>query len=146
MFERLDDSCRRLIVMAQEEARLVPHNFIGTEHLLLGFLASPGEIGRMAISSLGLDANQVRGKVIDLVPPTEHPKGHIPFTPRAKRVLEMAVGSRLNVGSEHILLALAEHGEGVAAEVLESQVEGGLTKVTEVVRSLEPDAPEGESS
>jgi len=124
MFERFTDRARRVVVLAQEEARLLNHNYIGTEHILLGLLHEGEGVAATALESLGISLPAVRAQVEEIIgqgqtPPT----GHIPFTPRSKKVLELALreGLKLNhtyIGTEHILLGLVREGEGVAAQVL----------------------------
>jgi ATP-dependent Clp protease ATP-binding subunit ClpC len=124
MFERFTDRARRVVVGAQEEARALSHDFIGTEHILLGLVREGQGVAAKAIESLGISPEAVRQRVEDAVPPGEHARsGGIPFTPRAKRVLEMSrreaqqLGHHY-IGTEHILLALLREGDGVGAQVL----------------------------
>jgi ATP-dependent Clp protease ATP-binding subunit ClpA len=124
MFERFTDRARRVIVLAQEEARLLNHNYIGTEHLLLG-LAHEGEgVAAMALESLGISPEAVRAQVEEIIGQGQRaPTGHIPITPRAKKVFELSHREALQlghnyIGTEHILLGLLREGEGVAAQVL----------------------------
>jgi ATP-dependent Clp protease ATP-binding subunit ClpC len=125
MFERFTDRARRAVVQAQEEARTLNHDFIGTEHILLGLVGEGQGVAAKALESLGVSMEAVRQRVEDIVPPgqVEVRTGHIPFTPRAKKVLELSLseakllGHRY-VGTEHILLGLLREGEGVAAQVL----------------------------
>ena len=125
MFERFTDRARRAVVQAQEEARTLNHDFIGTEHILLGLVGEGQGLAAKALESLGISMEAVRQRVEDIVPPgqVEVRTGHIPFTPRAKKVLELSLseakllGHRY-IGTEHILLALLREGEGVAAQVL----------------------------
>jgi ATP-dependent Clp protease ATP-binding subunit ClpC len=125
MFERFTDRARRAVVRAQEEARTLNHDFIGTEHILLGLVGEGQGVAAKALESLGVSMEAVRQRVEDIVPPgqVEVRTGHIPFTPRAKKVLELSLseakllGHRY-VGTEHILLGLLREGEGVAAQVL----------------------------
>jgi hypothetical protein len=135
VFERFTDRARRIVVLAQEEARLLDHNYIGTEHLLLGIVHDGEGVAARSLIELGESLDGIRRRVEEIVGqgPTA-PSGHIPFTPRAKKVLELALREALQlghkfVGSEHILLGLVREGEGVAAQVL---VSGGLS--LEVVR------------
>jgi ATP-dependent Clp protease ATP-binding subunit ClpC len=125
MFERFTDRARRVVVLAQEESRLLNHNYIGTEHLLLGLLHEGEDIGAKALISLGISLEAVRRQVEEIIGKggTSHP-GHIPFTPRAKKVLELALRESKqlghnHIGTEHILLGLLREGEGVAAQVLQ---------------------------
>jgi ATP-dependent Clp protease ATP-binding subunit ClpC len=125
MFERFTDRARRVVVQAQDEARTLNHDFIGTEHLLLGLVGEGKGAAVAALESLGISMEAVRQRVEDIVPPgqVEVRTGHIPFTPRAKKVLELSLseakllGHRY-IGTEHILLGLLREGEGVAAQVL----------------------------
>ena len=125
MFERFTDRARRAVVWAQEEARTLNHDFIGTEHILLGLVGEGQGVAAKALESLGIGMEAVRQRVEDIVPPgqVEVRTGHIPFTPRAKKVLELSLSeSKLlghrYIGTEHILLGLLREGEGVAAQVL----------------------------
>jgi ATP-dependent Clp protease ATP-binding subunit ClpC len=124
MFERFTDRARRVVVLAQEEARMLNHNYIGTEHILLG-LAREGEgIAAKALESLGISLDAVRQQVEEIIGQGQQaPSGHIPFTPRAKKVLELALRESLQlghnyIGTEHILLGMIREGDGVAAQVL----------------------------
>src|SRR5688572_11604006 len=124
MFERFTDRARRVVVLAQEEARLLNHNYIGTEHLLLGLIHEGEGLAAKALEQLGVTLDQVRSQVEDMIGVgTATPQGHIPFTPRAKKVLELSLREALQlghnyIGTEHILLGLLREGEGVAAQVL----------------------------
>jgi ATP-dependent Clp protease ATP-binding subunit ClpA len=124
MFERFTDRARRVVVLAQEEARMLNHNYIGTEHVLLGLLRESGGVAAKALESLGISLEAVRQQVEEIVGKGQQaPSGHIPFTPRAKKVLELSLREALQlghdyIGTEHILLGLIREGEGVAAEVL----------------------------
>jgi ATP-dependent Clp protease ATP-binding subunit ClpC len=125
VFERFTDRARRVVVLAQGEARTLNHDFIGTEHILLGLVGEGQGVAAKALESLGIRLETVRQHVEDAAPPGlySRPSGHIPFTPRAKKVLELSLseakllGHRY-VGTEHILLGLLREGEGVAAQVL----------------------------
>ena len=124
MFERFTDRARRVVVLAQEEARMLNHNYIGTEHILLG-LSHEGEgVAAKALQSLGIALEGVRAQVEEIIGQGQlAPSGHIPFTPRAKKVLELSLREALQlghnyIGTEHILLGLIREGEGVAAQVL----------------------------
>jgi len=138
LFERFTDRARRVVVMAQEEARKMNHKYIGTEHLLLGLLAEGEGVAAKSLGSLGIDLNSTRETVIETVGVGQQaPTGHIPFTPRAKKVLELALREALQlghnyIGTEHILLGLIREGEGVAAQVL-GQAEAGLQKIRQTV-------------
>jgi ClpA/ClpB-like protein/UvrB/UvrC motif-containing protein len=124
MFERFTDRARNVVVLAQEEARLLNHNYIGTEHLLLGLIRESEGIAAKVLMSLGVDLDAVREQVEEIVGRgTSEPSGHIPFTPRAKKVLELSLREALQlshnyIGTEHILLGMIREGEGVAAQVL----------------------------
>ena len=124
MFERFTDRARRVIVLAQEEARGLNHNYIGTEHLLLGLIHEGEGIGARALESLGVTLNAVREQVQSIVGPSpQAPSGHIPFTPRAKKVLELSMREAIQlnhgyIGTEHILLGMVRASEGVANQVL----------------------------
>ena len=124
MFERFTDRARRVVVLAQEEARLLNHNYIGTEHILLGLIHEGEGVAAKALESLGISLEAVRSQVEELIGQGgSSPSGHIPFTPRAKKVLELSLREALQlghnyIGPEHILLGLIREGEGVAAQVL----------------------------
>jgi hypothetical protein len=124
MFERFTNRARRVVVLAQEEARLLNHNYIGTEHLLLGLIHEAEGVAASALESLGISLEAVRAQVEEIIGQGETaPGGHIPFTPRAKKVLELSLreANQLGhnyIGTEHILLGLVREGEGVAAQVL----------------------------
>jgi ATP-dependent Clp protease ATP-binding subunit ClpC len=124
MFERFTDRARRVVVLAQEEARVLNHNYIGTEHILLGLLREGEGVAAKALESLGLHLEAVRQQVEQIIGKGQQvPAGHIPFTPRAKKVLELSLREALQlghdyIGTEHILLGLLSEGEGVAAQVL----------------------------
>jgi len=124
MFERFTDRARRAVVLAQEEARLLNHNYIGTEHILLGLIHEGEGVAAMALESLGISLEAVRAQVEEIIGQGQSaPTGHIPFTPRAKKVLELSLReatqlSHNYIGTEHILLGLIREGEGVAAQVL----------------------------
>ena len=124
MFERFTDRARRVVVLAQEEARLLNHNYIGTEHILLGLIHEGEGIASQALESLGISLEAVRDQVEEIIGQgSQSPNGHIPFTPRAKKVLELSLREALQlghnyIGTEHILLGLIREGEGVAAQVL----------------------------
>ncbi len=124
MFERYTDRARRVLVLAQEEARMLNHNYIGTEHLLLGLIHEGEGVAAKALESLGISLAAVRQQVEAIIGQGQQaPSGHIPFTPRAKKVLELAPREARAlghdyVGTEHILLGLIREGDGVAAQVL----------------------------
>jgi len=124
LFERFTDRARRVVVLAQEEARLLNHNYIGTEHILLGLIHEGEGVAAKGLESLGISLEAVRSQVEELIGQgASSPSGHIPFTPRAKKVLELSLREALQlghnyIGTEHILLGLIREGEGVAAQVL----------------------------
>jgi len=124
LFERFTDRARRVVVLAQEEARLLNHNYIGTEHILLGLIHEGEGVAAKALESLGISLEAVRSQVEEIIGQGgSSPSGHIPFTPRAKKVLELSLREALQlghnyIGTEHILLGLIREGEGVAAQVL----------------------------
>jgi ATP-dependent Clp protease ATP-binding subunit ClpA len=124
MFERFTDRARRVMVLAQEEARMLNHNYIGTEHILLGLIHEGEGVAAKALESLGISLDAVRQQVEEIIGQGQQaPSGHIPFTPRAKKVLELAQREaralgHAYVGTEHILLGLIREGDGVAAQVL----------------------------
>lgn len=149
MFERFTDSARRVVVLAQGEARLLDHNYIGTEHLLLGLIAEGEGVGARALEALDISLPSVRVEIQETIgrgqtPPTEH----IPFTRRAKKVLELSLREALQlghnyIGTEHLLLGLVREGEGVAAQVL-GKLGAELDDVRAVVMTTlsGPQAPE----
>jgi hypothetical protein len=124
MFERFTDRARRVVVLAQEEARLLQHNFIGTEHILLGLIHEGEGVAAKSLESLGISLEAVRVRVEEIVGHGgQASAAHIPFTPRAKKVLELSLREAMQlghnyIGTEHILLGLIREGEGVAAQVL----------------------------
>ena len=124
MFERFTDRARRVVVLAQEEARMLNHNYIGTEHILLGLIHEGEGVAAKALESLEISQQAVRDQVEEIIGQGQQaPSGHIPFTPRAKKVLELSLREALQlghnyIGTEHILLGLIREGEGVAAQVL----------------------------
>jgi ATP-dependent Clp protease ATP-binding subunit ClpA len=124
MFERFTDRARRVVVLAQEEARMLNHNYIGPEHLLLGLMREGEGVAAKALESLNISLEAVRSQVEEIIGQGQAaPTGHIPFTPRAKKVLELSLREALQlghnyIGTEHILLGLIREGEGAAAQVL----------------------------
>lgn len=127
MFERFTDRAQQVVVLAQEEARLLNHNSIGTEHLLLGLVHDGEGVAAKALASLSISLEAVRAQVIEIVGKGDSapPGGHIPFTPRAKKVFELSLREALQlghdyIGTEHLLLGLVREGQGVAAQVLVS--------------------------
>jgi ATP-dependent Clp protease ATP-binding subunit ClpC len=126
VFERFTDRARRVIVLAQEEARLLDHNYIGTEHVLLGLIHEGEGVAAQALEQMGVSLQAVRTQVESIIGHgASAPTGHIPFTPRAKKVLELSLRESLQlghnyIGTEHLLLGLIREGEGVAARVLDT--------------------------
>jgi ATP-dependent Clp protease ATP-binding subunit ClpC len=124
MFERFTDRARRVVVLAQEESRMLGHDYIGTEHVLLGLIQEEEGVAAKALESMDISLEAVRRQVEEIIGQGQDaPTGHIPFTPRAKKVLELALREALGlnhryIGTEHILLGLLHEGEGVAAQVL----------------------------
>ena len=124
MFEKFTDKARRVVVLAQEEAKLLNHNYIGTEHILLGLIHEGEGVAAKALEALGISLEIVREQVQEIIGQGQlAPTGHIPFTPRAKKVLELSLREALQlghsyIGTEHLLLGLIREGEGVAAQVL----------------------------
>ncbi|GAC1385666.1 MAG: ATP-dependent Clp protease ATP-binding subunit [Marmoricola sp.] len=141
MFERFTDRARRVVVLAQEEARLLSHNYIGTEHILLGLIHEGDGIAAKALDGLGISLEGVRAQVEEIIGQGQQaPTGHIPFTPRAKKVLELSLREALQlghnyIGTEHILLGLIREGEGVAAQVLQ-KMGADLNRVRQQVIQL----------
>jgi ATP-dependent Clp protease ATP-binding subunit ClpC len=141
MFERFTDRARRVVVHAQEEARLLNHNYLGTEHLLLGLVSEGQGVAAKALESLGISLDGVRAQVQAIIGQGQSaPTGHIPFTPRAKRVLELSLREAKQlghnyIGTEHILLGLIREREGVAAQVLVT-LGGDLSRVRRQVIQL----------
>src|SRR3954447_19364547 len=125
MFERFTDRARRVVVLAQEEARMLSHNYIGTEHILLGLIREGDGVAAKALESLGISLESVREKVEETIGPASPGKvgSQNPFTPRAKKVLELSLREALQlghnyIGTEHMLLGLVREGDGVAAQLL----------------------------
>jgi ATP-dependent Clp protease ATP-binding subunit ClpC len=141
MFEKFTDRARRVVVLAQEEARMLSHNYIGTEHLLLGLIHEGEGVAARSLESLGISLEDVRQNVEEMIGRgQEAPSGHIPFTPRAKKVLELSLREAQQlgheyIGTEHILLGLIREGEGVAAQVL-VKLGGDLRRVRQQVIQL----------
>jgi ATP-dependent Clp protease ATP-binding subunit ClpC len=146
MFERFTDRARRVVVLAQEEARMLSHDYIGTEHILLGLIHEGEGVAATALESLGISLETVRQQVEEIIGRgREAPSGHIPFTPRAKKVLELSLREALQlghnyIGTEHILLGLIREGNGVAAQVL-VKLGADLSTVRQQVISLLGDSP-----
>ena len=153
MFERFTDRARRVVVLAQEEARLLNHSYIGTEHILLGLIHEGEGVAAKALESLSISLDAVRAQVEEIIGQGgSSPSGHIPFTPRAKKVLELSLREALQlghnyIGTEHILLGLIREGEGVAAQVL-VKLGADLSRVRQQVIQLlsgyQGSAPKGE--
>jgi ATP-dependent Clp protease ATP-binding subunit ClpC len=141
VFERFTERARQVIVLAQDEARAFKHNYIGTEHLLLGLLREERGLGAMALGELGVTLEEARSAVLRQVPPGDEVMvGQIPFTPRAKKVMELSLRESLSldhnyIGTEHLLLALVHEGRGVAARVLD-EFDVDVTKAREVIGRL----------
>ena len=141
MFERFTDRARRVVVLAQEEARMLNHNYIGTEHILLGLIHEGEGVAAKALESLDISLDAVRQQVQEIIGEGQQaPSGHIPFTPRAKKVLELSLREALQlghnyIGTEHILLGLIREGEGVAAQVL-NKLGADLNRVRQQVIQL----------
>ena len=149
MFERFTDQARRVVVQAQEEARMLGHNYIGTEHILLGLLGERDGLAAQALGSLEISLDATREQVVEVAGKgTGQRSGHIPFTPRTKKVLELSLreAQRLgddHIGTEHILLGLVREGEGVGAQILERQG-ASLDRVQEqVLATVRTAPPEG---
>jgi ATP-dependent Clp protease ATP-binding subunit ClpA len=139
MFERFTSRARQAVVLAQEEARRLQHNYIGTEHILLGLLREPESVAGRALTRLGVSLEGTRAAVEEIIGAgtMAAPEGHIPFTPRSKKVLELSLREALQlghnyIGTEHILLGIVREGEGVAAQVL-VQRGASLDRVRETV-------------
>jgi len=155
VFERFTDRARRVVVLAQEEARMLNHNYIGTEHILLGLIHEGGGVGYMALQSLNISLETVRREMEEIIGRGHSaPTGHIPFTPRAKKVLELSLREALQlghtyIGTEHILLGLIREGEGVAAQVLEKlgtdldRVRNAVIELVSAYTGVEPAAARG---
>ncbi|GAA1126204.1 ATP-dependent Clp protease ATP-binding subunit [Citricoccus alkalitolerans] len=141
MFERFTDRARRVVVLAQEEARMLNHSYIGTEHILLGLIHEGEGVAAKALESLNISLGAVREQVQEIIGQGQQtPSGHIPFTPRAKKVLELSLREALQlghnyIGTEHILLGLIREGEGVAAQVL-VKLGADLNRVRQTVIQL----------
>jgi len=141
LFQRFTDRARRSVVLAQEEARLLRHNYIGTEHILLGLLHEGDGVAARALESLGISLKDARGQVKEIIGRgNDSPVGHIPYTPRARKVLELSLREALQlghhyIGTEHILLGLLREGHGVGAQVL-TRLGAEHAQVTEHVLGL----------
>jgi len=125
MFERFTDRSRRVVVLAQEEARMLSHDYIGTEHILLGLIHEGEGVAARVLEQLGISVDAARAQVEEIIGQGQTaPAGHIPFTPRAKKVLELSLREALQlghnyIGTEHILLGLLREAQGVAGQVLQ---------------------------
>jgi ATP-dependent Clp protease ATP-binding subunit ClpC len=148
MFERFTEQSRRVVVLAQEEARILGHNHIGSEHLMLGLLHQQGSIAADVLASAGITVEAARSQVEELAGPGDKllPSGHIPFTQRAKKILELSLREALEqkksyIGTEHILLALMRDSDGMGARVLE-RLGGSLSALRQqVLEASEAAAP-----
>jgi len=146
MFERFTDQARRVVVQAQEESRTLGHNYIGTEHILLGLLTEREGLAAQALSTLGVSLDTAREQVVEIAGAgTGQLSGHVPFTPRTKKVLEFSLreAQRLghdHIGTEHILLGLVREGDGVGAQILKRQG-ASLDRVQEQVLATVRAAP-----
>ena len=148
MFERFTDQARRVVVQAQEEARTLGHDYIGTEHILLGLLGERDGLAAQALGSLEISLDATREQVVEVAGKgTGQRSGHIPFTPRTKKVLELSLreAQRLgddHIGTEHILLGLLREGDGAGAQILERQgasLDRVLAQVLATVRTAPPE-------
>jgi ATP-dependent Clp protease ATP-binding subunit ClpC len=148
VFERFSERARRVVVLAQEEARMLNHNYIGTEHILLGLIHEGESVAAKALESLGISLEAVRQQVEEIIGQGQSPPtGQIPFTPRAKKVLELSLREALQlghnyIGTEHILLGLIREGEGVGAEVLTKQgatLERARGEVMQLIAAAPPE-------
>jgi ATP-dependent Clp protease ATP-binding subunit ClpC len=148
MFERFTDQARQVVVAAQEEARTLGHNYIGTEHILLGLLSEPEGLAAQALTSLEISRDAARDQVVEIVGTgAGQQSGHIPFTPRTKKVLELSLreAQRLgddHIGTEHILLGLAREGDGVGAQILERQGANPDRVIAQVMATVRTAPPE----
>jgi ATP-dependent Clp protease ATP-binding subunit ClpC len=146
MFERFTDRARNVVVLAQQEARLLKHNYIGTEHILLGLVRESDGLAAKALEALGIGLEAVREQVEEIIGRGQKsPSGHISFTPRGKKVLELSLREALQfghnyIGTEHILLGIIREGEGVAAQVLVN-LGGDLKTVRQQVIQLLKEKP-----
>jgi ATP-dependent Clp protease ATP-binding subunit ClpA len=155
MFERFTERARRVVVLAQEEARMLNHNYIGTEHILLGLIREGSGVAATALESLGISLEAVRQQVKEIIGRGQQaPSGHIPFTPRAKKVLELSLSEANGlghnyIGTEHILLGLIREGSGVAAQVLVklgADLNRTRQQVVQLLRGHQGDHVTGEGS
>ena len=150
MFERFTDRARRVVVLAREEARMLNHSYVGTEHLLLGLVHEGEGVAARALEALGIRLEVVREQVEEIAGRGPQPlPGHIPFTPQAKQVLELSLREALQlrhnyIGTEHVLLALIREGEGVAAQVLVSlgaSLQGTRLEVIQLLHGVHASEP-----
>jgi ATP-dependent Clp protease ATP-binding subunit ClpA len=146
MFERFTDRARRVVVLAQDEARMLNHTYIGTEHILLGFLRDGEGVAAQVLEGLGIRLENARAAVEDIVGRGgSFPTGHIPFTPRAKKVLDMSFREAMDlrhnyIGTEHLLMGLTREGEGIAAQVIVTLGVPNMGVVRDAVKALLPKA------
>ena len=149
MFERFTGRARHVVVLAQEEARQLHHNYIGTEHVLLGLLGETGGVAFRALDGFGMSLEGTRRETVAIVGTGKaQPSGHIPFTPRAKKTLELALREALQlhhnyIGTEHVLLGVIREGDGVGAQLLKQH--GELSAIREAVLDLLPSASQESS-
>src|SRR5487761_698585 len=149
MFERFTNRARHVVVLSQEEARLLSHNYIGTEHILLGLLGEPESIAGQVLTSFGITRDDVRVEVEELIGMGKsQPSGHIPFTPRAKKTLELSLREALSIkhnyiGTEHILLGLIREGDGVAVQLMRNHADPAEIRaaVLNAVSATDPGEP-----
>jgi len=145
MFERFTDKARRAIVLAQEGSRDFGHDYIGTEHILLGLLGVTDGAATQVLIASGVDVDRTRAKIVEVIGKGDSPPvSHIPFTPRAKKILELSLREALEmhhdfIGTEHLLLGLLREGEGVAAQILTTE---GLSLVDARAKVIELRPPE----
>ncbi len=146
MFERFTDRARNVVVLAQDEARMLNHNYIGTEHILLGLIHESRGIAAKALEAAGIGLEPARQRVAEIIGPGQlAPSGHIPFTPRAKKILELSLREALQlshnyIGTEHILLGLIREGDGVAVHVL-ADLGADLNRLRQEVVQLQAGNP-----
>ncbi|MEX0698767.1 MAG: Clp protease N-terminal domain-containing protein, partial [Acidimicrobiia bacterium] len=151
MFERMTDRARRVLVLAQEEARFLNHSYIGTEHILLGLVNEGEGVGYQALVRHGMSSETARERVREIIGEgVEAPRGHIPFTPRAKKVFELSLREAIQlghnyIGTEHLLLGLVREGGGVGAQVL-SRLGLELAPLRQTVLQLLKEHPENQEA
>ena len=154
MFERFTNKARHVVVLSQEEARLLSHNYIGTEHILLGLLGEPESIAGTVLESFGFTRDGVRAEVEKRIGRGKGKlSGHIPFTPRAKKVMELSLREALSIrhnyiGTEHILLGLIRENEGVGVQILRDQADLAQVRaaVLEAVPAVDPGGESAEGA